>query len=858
MTALLSDKLDIRSVAEMVKGAVSLPDAMEAVGLQFASRGGDTWKAKCFLHDDPNPSLVVSPNKGLFNCFSTGCLGRGDVISFYQLWFQLDFAEAVKKIAADWGLISIEELEAGNAADPKARLVAITIAILREMNQFLLTDKMAAHVRKHIEKRGVSAETAKAFLLGYSPSTIWAMQAAKRAGATQEEAVQLQFNKPTLFNGKMVFPVICPRRTGVFYYSGPVDRTKVVGPKYQGASAEHPLRWKGAAFGLQEARAHVRKAKTVVVVEGFFDALTLHSAGFKNTVCMLGSNPTHDQFETFRTYSVPSVTVLFDGDKGGDAGIHAVIKNSGGMRTHIAFLPEGDPDEYVLKHGADALTSILEQSISPIDYLINEAATDFEEGTVYAKSDRLGKLLSAVRTMPAHEAAVAIAEVGRLSGIPSETVQDLLAQIDTTLEKPEESERVVLSGAMQDTEMFISAELRVGVRNVWSQHRNKAIWDGIVAARKKSATLLTPELLRSEIPEKIKIDDLLAELETHPASNFDYHLAIVCDAAVRRSLQAASKQLFGDAANGGRKLQDIVAKHMTSMAIASTTQGQVEFTAQEQVKSAMDYLHEQIANEGKIPGIALGKRWSGIMDVLLGFQPSYLYIVSALPKTGKSMLGLNWAVELAVNQNIPGVWLNGEMNERDLALRILSIISGISAMRIRRGAINAKEKEIIDEAAVKYHASPLRVVNTAGMSVHDAINAMRKAVYSDGAKWAVLDYIQLLRTPSGNGNSAYWEKHMEISTELKAAISRLPIPLIAISQQSKASFEGGGSTNLGGSFKYLQDCDVAMDLRRRTDKEMQEDGNGNLSLAIDFNRHGPMDVITKLLFNTDNLRLEEV
>lgn len=846
--------IDLKSLSEQVKAAVPLAVAMEAAGVDFTSKSGDAWKAHCFLHDDPGPSLVVSPNKGLFNCFSTGCIARGDVISFHQMWHNVGFSEAVRQIAVDWALASADELEIEGDAS-KARLISVTIGVLDELSKFLLKDKQAAHIRAYMKKRGVSSETVSAFKVGYSPSCDFAERIAKKLGASEEEIKSLQFNRPSLFGGKIVLPVICPRRTGVFYYGTSIDRTGP-GPKYMGATAEHPLRWKGPVFGLQGARAHIRKAKTLVVVEGFFDALALHSAGLKHTVSVLGANVTAEQFEALKSYSVPSVTVLFDGDRGGDAGIHQVIKSASGVRTHVAFIPEGDPDDYVMRFGLEALESVIEQSISPIDFLINEAAADFDGGSVYQKSDRMLKLLEAVRAMPAHEGAVAVAEVARLSGLPVDIVQDLLNQVGTTLDNPVESERIVLAGAMQSSEQFIAAEMRVGTRAVWSVQRNRVVWEAMVAARKKDATLLTPEVLKAEIGDRIKLEGMLEDLETTPANNYDYHLNAVCDAAVRRGLQSASKQLFGDAANRGKALQDIVAKHMTALAIASTTKTQVEFTAREQVRGAMEYLQEQMSKGGKFPGLSLGAKWRSLDEVTLGFQPGYTYLLSALPKVGKSNTAMNWNLELAVEQNIPTLWLNGEMSERDLALRNLSILSGISSMRIRRGAISAKEKEIIDAAAVRYHASPLHVVNSAGMTVHDAINAMRKAVYSDGVKCVFLDYIQLLR---GTSTLSYWERHMEISTELKAAVSRLPVPLIAISQQSKASMTSdGGASNQGGSFKYVQDCDIAMDLRRRTDKEMVEDGSGNLVLSIDFNRHGPQDVFAKLLFNTDNLRVEEI
>lgn len=848
--------MDNSALLQQIKESVPLVDAAEALGIEFANKTGNAWKMKCFLHEEKEPSMVFAPDRGLFNCFSTGCIGRGDVINLYMLYLNLDFNEAVRKIALDWGVAGPEAFEDGKT-DGKSRLVKLTTNVINELGAFLFKDKQAAHVRAHLKKRGVSPETALAFMVGFSPSCDFAERVGRKAGLTTDEMKTLQFNKPSLFGGRIVLPIICPRRSGIFYY-GTLVKPLPNGPKYMGATGEHPLKWKGPMFGLHEARNHVRAAKTLIMVEGFFDALALHSAGIKNVVGSLGANVSPDQFEVMKSFSVPSVTVLFDDDRGGDAGIHSVIRNSNGLRTHIAFVPDVDPDEYVIANGVAALRAIIEQSISPIDFLVAEAAMDFENGTIYTKSDRLAKLLSAVKTMPAHESAVAVAEVARISGVPIDQIQDLMTSIDVTLNNPAESEKVVLAGAMQDPELFNRAELRIGSRSVWSVQRHRAIWEAMSAARKKEAAMLTPDLIRIELPATSKIENFLEELEMHTTLNYDYHLNVTCDAAVRRGLQSAGRQLTGDAANKGKILQDIVAKHMMALATASTTRTQIEFTAKEQVRGAMEYIHEQMANGGKIPGLNLGERWHNIMEATLGFQPSRTYLLSALPKSCKTTTAMNWALEFAVEQNVPLLWLNGEMSERDLALRNLSILSGISSTRLQRGSISAKEKEIVDAAAARYHASPLCVVNSAGMTVHDAINAMRKAVYNDGAKIVFLDYIQLLRCASSS--LSYWERHMEISTELKNAMSKLPVPLIAVSQQSKASMnagDGGGGANQGGSFKYVQDVDVVMDLKRRAEEDVMADGNGNLVLTIDYNRHGPQDVFTNLTFNTDNLRVEE-
>ncbi|MFA5936703.1 MAG: DnaB-like helicase C-terminal domain-containing protein [Candidatus Paceibacterota bacterium] len=844
--------MDIKGLIDEIKASVLLPDAMEQAGIEFTSQTGDSWKAKCFMHKEQDASLTISPAKGLYHCFSTGCEAAGDVITFYQQFYSLDLKEAAFKLAADFGIDDSKYRKLTNEEKEKAKLIKISRTVAEGLHSLLMKDATAATVRDYFKKRGVSDDTLRRYEIGYCDSERRAKALAKKADASESDIGHLEFNKGNAFNERVLFPVVDPTTGARFYYHSPKNRGASSGPKYLGATGNHALRWQGAMFGLPQAREERASKERLILVEGFFDVLTLHSHGIKNVVGLLGSNPTSEQLAVLRRLSLTRVTLLLDADRAGEAGAHKLVEGrADGFDIRLAFMPSGDPDEYVIKHGRDALDGVLSESIPLADFVVNHIV-DSMGSTVQERIDSVGRLAAMVKDLPAHETAIILVEVAKVLGVAVDDIKDAIVYEEE--KELVQAERSVLAACLSDESARILTEARVGDRAVWSVAMHGHVWTAIRGLWKKKAKEFTSDLIRASVPTGTTLNGTFDSIYAAGTSNYEYHMGRMLEAYQRRTLKSAARRLSNAIAERGKDVPTILQEHLADVSSKMVPTSKIEFTAEEQVESAIDFVHKRMENRDELPGIDLGPSWKSFMQLTLGLQPSYLYLLSALPKVGKTTVLLNWLLATAVTAKVPAMHLSLEMSERDLALRNLSILSGISNTRLKLGAISGKEKEALDAAAAEYYASPLYLVNGSSLTLHEIINVMRKYVYSHGVKVIFVDYIQLIRNP---GKQAYWEKHQEISTELKNAAATLGVPVVAASQLSKAAIEGGGAAHMGGAFKYLQDCDLAAELRRRTEKELEADPSGNLALNVEYHRHGMQDVYIKILFNHESMKCEE-
>lgn len=842
--------MNLRGLCDELKNFLSIGDVMLYYGVEFASMSGKSWKAKCWRHSDSTPSVSVSIDKGLFHCFSTGCDVSGDIVSFYQQYFNVEAPEAAKRLAEEFGVDASPFIALDQSGQTRERHFRI-IGAITDACHSQLRAVAGAKALAYVKKRGVDNATIDTFKLGFSQSPEFITKIAVANGATQGDCKALGLSLKYSYGNTILFPIYSGGRPA-FFYSKSLSGVNGEGPKYVGPGASHPLRGQGQMFGLQIARAHVREAKNLTLVEGFFDALVLHSKGFKNTVCMLGSSPRPDQMKIFNDIHVPQVTVLFDPDKAGTAGVMSAIKaRQGTLKLKVGFIPEGDPDEYVIAHGKDALQSILDQSISAVDFILGAEIDNITAGDLGDRAGTIGTLVDLSKHLPKNEASLFFAEINKLTGVP---VEDLMDSI-TVSEQPKgaESEAIVLAACLKDEMSMLQAENKFKGRNVWSVNRNFYIWNALTKLKKQKVIEYTPELVRQTVTE-VKLNGELDSLFTRDFSNFEYHANLVFDGYIRRTVRKSADKLLRGATDQSRDASDVISDHLSTLAKDVAGDGSKEFTSQQQVETAMDYIHSRMESDDEVPGIQLGADWRQLTQLTLGWQPSRMYLISALPKVGKTSLALNWTAEAAIKQRIPWVYFNLEMSERDLSLRILSILSGISNTRLAMGAIGDPEIVKLDEAAELYHQAPLYVVNAAGMMLPEIVNLMRKYVYSHGVRGVTMDYIQLIR--HNNTKLQYWERHQDISTELKSAITELGIPLIGVSQLSKAATQGGGAANMGGAFKYLQDCDMAMELVKR-DKD-DPSASGNLLLNIEYNRHGSGESSIDLMFDPESLRVREV
>ncbi len=358
---------------EKLKLAVSI---VEVVGEHVVLRkSGSNFTGLCPFHSERSPSFSVSDQKGLYHCY--GCKAGGDLVKFVMEIHGLSFIEAVEELAGR-GKIAMPKdwmAAAGSAGTPEAQakraLQLEKLALAYKLNRFAAAffhQQISGqpHIDQYFRARGITdLDLQRSFYIGAAPAS-WDGLAhhlvAKKAPI--EMAVELGLVRPSqktgvgpgffdLFRNRAMFPIL-DNRGRVAGFGGralalPEGAPDVGGesPKYLN-SPESLIFQKGKlAFGLYQAQKHIREKDETILVEGYFDVLALHAAGFRNVVATCGTSLTPDHLTLFQRFGT-RVTVLFDGDKAGVAATERAMEvglDHGVVVYGAAMPPNLDPDE---------------------------------------------------------------------------------------------------------------------------------------------------------------------------------------------------------------------------------------------------------------------------------------------------------------------------------------------------------------------------------------------------------------------------------------------------------------------------------------------------------------------------------
>ena len=360
---------------EELKARISLP---EVIGRSVKLvRKGREQAGCCPFHNEKTPSFYVYDDH--YHCF--GCGAHGSAIDFVMNTENVNFPEAVEKLAAEAGMeVPSDTPEERARAEKRQTLYDAVEAACAWFEKTLRMPEGKVGL-DYLRDRGLDDETISRFRLGFAPDTRGACKAAlSRDGISEELMVAsgllVQPEDPSRspydrFRGRVMFP-ITDRRGRVIAFGG-----RIIGdgePKYLN-SPETDLFHKGRTlYALAQALPPARKQGALLVTEGYMDVIALHRAGFDWAVAPLGTALTEDQIQAMWKI-VPEPVLCFDGDKAGQraAGRAAeralpLIRPGQGLR--FAVLPEGeDPDSLIAKAGPEAMTKVLGSASSLSDVL---------------------------------------------------------------------------------------------------------------------------------------------------------------------------------------------------------------------------------------------------------------------------------------------------------------------------------------------------------------------------------------------------------------------------------------------------------------------------------------------------------
>ena len=339
------------------------------------TKAGREFKACCPFHNEKTPSFTINDEKGFYHCF--GCSAHGDAIRWMTDQRGLSFMDAVKELADAAGMQV-------PAADPKAAAKAERANTLYDVMTAAQDWFVAqfqglegAEARAYCEKRGLKAETLKAFGIGFAPDSRAKLKEALASFGIEKLVesgllIAVEDKEPyDRFRGRLMIPIRDPRGR-VIAFGG-----RILGagePKYLN-SPDTPLFDKGRTlYNLDKASPASRASNRVIVVEGYMDAIALAQAGFGEAVAPLGTALTEQQIMMLWRM-VPEPLLCFDGDPAGQkaamrAAVRALPAINPGHSLRFVTLPAGlDPDDLIKERGESAIQSFFERSVSLVDWV---------------------------------------------------------------------------------------------------------------------------------------------------------------------------------------------------------------------------------------------------------------------------------------------------------------------------------------------------------------------------------------------------------------------------------------------------------------------------------------------------------
>ncbi|MEI7705960.1 MAG: DNA primase, partial [Deltaproteobacteria bacterium] len=381
-------------------------------------KSGRTWKGCCPFHGEKTPSFHVYPEDRHFKCY--GCGEYGDVFKFLQKLEGKEFPEVVRALAADAGVEIPEEAvedsaEARRRRKERAEALATCDAAARYW-QARLWSPHGETGRAYLASRGISEEESRRFRLGIAApewNDLPPRLAAKEISLPAIDRAGLRVPSDRggydRFRGRLMFPIAAIDGQVIGFGARAMGDEK--GAKYINTPETVLYKKSRVLYGLDLARESIRKTRSAVLVEGYFDVIGLHQAGVKNAVAVCGTALTPEHLELLERCDCREVVILFDGDV---AGLAAPAKAAqvllpSGVSGKVAVLPSDagkvDPDDFARAHGKEGVDALLAAAVPLTDFLIARAVERHCKGgasdaPVEAKLAAVGELAPLVRLAP--------------------------------------------------------------------------------------------------------------------------------------------------------------------------------------------------------------------------------------------------------------------------------------------------------------------------------------------------------------------------------------------------------------------------------------------------------------------------
>lgn len=370
-------------------------------------KGGRYW-ACCPFHGEKTASFTITPDKGLFYCF--GCHAGGNVFKFISMIENISYFDAIKLQAERLGISLPSQKKSVQQTEQETEE-----KILRRINEVAknfycecLKGTKGESGRKYLSSRGITTAAIEKFQLGYAPDSWESLtkELAKQNFTSEQMisagVVSARKNGSGVYDrmrGRIIIPIadIFGHTVG---FGGRIinSEDEKNSPKYLNSPETILFNKRNLLFGLDKAHRAISNANSVIVVEGYMDAISLVNAGVENVVATLGTAFTAEHAKLILKYA-RKVIFCYDSDEAGqNATVRALpIVRNAGAEIFVITIPDGkDPDDFVRKHGKDAFDNLIKNAAELVEYRINYVLKTEDYSTLEGKFNALRKILPVV------------------------------------------------------------------------------------------------------------------------------------------------------------------------------------------------------------------------------------------------------------------------------------------------------------------------------------------------------------------------------------------------------------------------------------------------------------------------------
>jgi DNA primase len=342
-------------------------------------KAGANFVAVCPFHTEKTPSFSVSSTKQFYHCF--GCGVSGDAIQFLIEFEGINFVEAIETLAELEGMV-VPKSQNNHANVPHTDILQALDKAAKYYQIQLRTHPMASTAVNYLKSRGITGKTAKEFSLGLAPpgwnnllknlgTDTTAISDLQNAGLVICKNDTRYYDR---FRARIIFPIRNRKGQIIAFGARVLDHSQ---PKYLNSPETEVFSKGQELYGLYEAKRKLKHLKSLIIVEGYMDVLTLFQANICNVVATLGTALTSKHL-TKLFQLVPEIIICFDGDKAGHLAASRVLEiclplMKDELQIKFLLLPENnDPDSYVQKFGAKEFLKQTSKASPLSDFIFNQ------------------------------------------------------------------------------------------------------------------------------------------------------------------------------------------------------------------------------------------------------------------------------------------------------------------------------------------------------------------------------------------------------------------------------------------------------------------------------------------------------